>query len=147
MKPGEIMFHRSFRRWLPAILVSALAVAAGCGDDTPDTPTIPTPVLVTETFSGTITPNGAATHTFVSQRAGTVTATLTTVTPDETLVLGLGLGTWNGVVCQVTLANDQARKGSVITGTVSAIGNLCVRVFDNGNFTEPTSYEVVVQHP
>ncbi len=138
---------RSFGRWLPVVALSAaLMAASGCGDDT-TTPTDPTPVPVTETFTGTINPNGAVTHTFVSQRSGSVAAGLLTVSPDSTVVLGMGLGTWNGVTCEIVVANDRALQGSVVSGTATAIGNLCVRLFDVGNFTEPVTYEVRVEHP
>ena len=45
-------------------LAVAMALgAAACGSDTPTTPTTPTtPVTVTDTFAGTLTPNGAASY-------------------------------------------------------------------------------------
>ena len=46
---------RTFR----ALLLLLAPLAAACGDDNPPTnPNTPTPVAVTETFSGTLTPNG-----------------------------------------------------------------------------------------
>jgi hypothetical protein len=77
-----------------------------------------------------------------------VTATLTAVGPDNTVVIGLSLGTWNGVVCHIpTLANDQAVQGSTVTGQATSLGSLCVRVYDVGRLTETISYEVQVSHP
>ena len=65
----------------------------------PDAPTAPT---VTETFTGTLTVNGATTHPFPIDAivGGTVTATLKTIAPDGDSVVGLSLGTWNGSTCQ-----------------------------------------------
>jgi hypothetical protein len=135
--------HRAY-----GLLLAALLTAACGGDDTTTTtPTTPSTVSVTETFGGTLNRNGAVTHTFAAQSSGTVTASLTTVTPDAALVVGLSLGTWNGAICQVVLANDSATQGSVITGTASSTGNLCVRVYDVGNVVTPVSYEVQVVHP
>jgi hypothetical protein len=141
------MPYRPFRRALLAVLIAATVSAAGCDDDT-TTPIEPTlPPTVTESFSGTITPNGAATHPFATQRSGSVEVTLVSVSPDSSVVLGLSLGTWNGVVCQIILANDNATQGAVVSGTVTSFGTLCVRVYDVGRFTEPVSYEVQVVHP
>ena len=134
---------RSIRRWALTSIVALATVACGGAIVTP--PTSPTPVPQIEVFSGTLTRNGAATHTFTSQAGGTVTASLTSISPDA--VVGLSLGTWNGLACQVVIANDAAVLNTVVTGTVSAIGNLCVRVYDVGQFAEPTSYEVQILHP
>ena len=55
-----------------ALLLSALLSTAACGDDAaPTAPTPASPVTVSETFSGSINRNGAATHTFLAQAAGT----------------------------------------------------------------------------
>ena len=130
--------------------VGLVVVMAACGEDPFETPTNPNPpVPVTETFTGTVNQNGAQTHTFSSSASGTVTATLTTLGPDSALIIGLALGTWNGNVCQIVLPKDNATQGSVITGGVSALGNLCVRIYDVGNVTaaEPATYEITVVHP
>jgi len=133
---------------LGSVLMLSLALVS-CGDDT-TTPTTPTtPTTITETFSGTVNQNGAITHTFSSTTSGAVSATLTTLGPDSTAILGMSLGTWNGATCAVVLANDKATQGTVITGGVSAFGNLCVRAYDVGNITPstPFTYEITVVHP
>src|SRR5262249_49356385 len=80
-----------------AIALSAVA----CGSDT-TTPTAPTtPVSSTDTFAGALTPNGAASFPFTTAASGTITATLATLAPNSTLVVGLALGTWNGNSCQI----------------------------------------------
>jgi hypothetical protein len=127
-------------------LAMVLAAVTACGDD-PATPTIPTPVLVTEVFSGTINPNSAATHTFTASSGGTVTLTLTTIGPDSAMISGLALGEWNGTACAETIANDSAVQTSVIIGTATRAGQLCARFRDIGRFVEPTSYELTVLHP
>ena len=133
------------RTTLVLTLLLTAGFAAGCGDD--DTPTAPTdpPVAVTEPFSGTLTLNGAATHSFIVQRAGTATATLTALSPDSAAVISLSLGTWNGQSCQIILANDAATTNSSVVGNASA-GNFCIRVLDVGRLTAPTDYTVTVQH-
>lgn len=138
---------RSISRAGLALLVLATLGFAAC-DNTPDdtvTPTTPT-TTVTETFTGTINPNGAATHSFIVSAGGTVTATLTTITPEDS-VAGLSLGTWNGVICQIVLANDNAVLGNVVPGTASSLGTLCVRINDTGKLTGATDYTITVVHP
>jgi hypothetical protein len=129
-------------RWLAILLFAASAAA--CEDDI-TTPISPDRVAVTETFAGTLTPNDAETFPFASQ-SGLVTATLLNLAPDSTVTLGLSLGTWNGLTCAIVLANDKATQGVAITGTVNALGNLCVRVYDVGTLVEPLTYEVRVVH-
>jgi hypothetical protein len=138
--------YRLFRPTFLAALLLGGFLTAGCGDDDPITPTDPTPPTeLTESFSGTLTVNGAATHPFAVQRAGSATATVTTLSPDSAAVISLSLGTWNGQVCQIILANDAATTNTTVVGTASA-GNFCVRVSDVGRLTQPTDYELTVRH-
>ena len=137
-------------RFVPyALLLGALLTTSACGDNaaTPTTPTSPPPPTITETFSGSINRNGAATHTFLAQAAGTVTATLTTLSPEGTEAIGLSLGTWNGTACQIVIANTAAAQGAVILAVASSAGNLCVFVQDVGKIAVGASYEITVVHP
>jgi hypothetical protein len=135
-------------RVLPRALLVLLALTAGaCGDDDNSTPIAPTPpTTTTETFAGTVNPNGAVTHPFSTFAAGSVTVTLSTLSPEGS-VIGLSLGTWNGAFCQIILANDQAVQGSVVIGNASSLGSLCARVYDVGRLSENASYELTVVHP
>jgi hypothetical protein len=134
---------------LCGLLCGVLVVVTACNSRNPffapvgpSTPLVP----VTDTFSGTVTPNGAVTHDFGVQAGGRVTATLKSLSPDDAVV-GLSLGTWNGSACQIVLANDSARLNAVVIGQASGLGNLCVRVYDVGSISQSTSYEVEVVHP
>ncbi len=141
------------RRSIPALLlvvILATAVAA-CDDETPITPNLPTnpgqPLTFTETFNGAINMNGAATSNFTATTGGSVTATLTTVSPDATIAVGLSLGTWTGSACQVVIANDNALQGAIVTGTVTSAASLCVRIYDIGKVTAPVNYTITVVRP
>ncbi len=138
-----------YRFVLHALLLGALLMTSACGDDasTPTNPTSTPPPTITETFSGSINRNGAATHTFLAQDAGTVTATLTTLSPAGTEAIGLSLGTWNGTACQIVIANTAAAQGAVILAVASSAGNLCVFVQDVGKIAAAASYEITVVHP
>ena len=122
-----------------------LGLSAAC--DEAVTPTAPEePVSIAETFSGTLTLNGASRHTFVTQRAGNVTAALGDLAPDSAAIVSLSLGTWNGQSCQVIIARDDATSQSAVIGTASA-GNFCVRLSDpDGRLTQATEYTVTVTH-
>jgi hypothetical protein len=138
--------YRLTVRYFPA-LVLVLALAA-CGDDEPDTPTAPTPpTIITETFSGTVSLNGAQSHSFATQASGSVTATLKFLVPDPTVAMGFALGTWNGTSCSLVIARTDAVESTVILGAVSALGSLCVYIHDVGNLRAPTEYQIEVQHP
>ena len=131
---------------LLALLTLAASVAFACSDTTTTTPTTPT-TTTTETFTGTLTKNGAVTTQFAVTARGTVTATLTKLDPDSTLAIGVSLGTWNGTSCQIILANDATLVGAGVLGTVSGVGNLCLRVYDVGKLTTSADYSVDVVHP
>jgi hypothetical protein len=127
------------------LLLAPLAAACG-SNNSPTTPTAPSPVAVTEQFSGTLTPNGGRTHDFAVQQAGTVTVRLSALTPEDA-VLGLSLGTWNGVLCQVILPNDKATLNTAVTGTAQNTGLFCARVYDAaGTLTRDVDYTIDVTH-
>ena len=127
-------------------MVLALGAAA-CGNNTTTTPTTTTPVTVTDKFAGTFTSNGAASYAFTTAASGIITATIATLAPDTTLVVGLALGTWNGTACQVVLSKDQATQFSYVIGQASQANTFCVRIYDVGNVTDPATYELQVNHP
>lgn len=124
-------------------------VAAGCGGDIQDLITTPDPVVVTETFTGTLTRNGATSHPFPINfsTGGDVTAVLKTVAPDSTTVVGFSLGTWNGTACQAVISNDRAVQAASLLGRATSTGTLCVRLYDVGTLVDPQDYEVEVTHP
>lgn len=138
--------QRAFWR---SLLLAALVVAGGCDNDVGNTPTEPPPTVI-DTFTGTVNLNGGVTHTFNVAAAGTVIATLTTVTPDSTIPLGFALGTWNNssATCTLTIVKDDAVQGFIHTGIASGLGTLCVRVYDAAaRLTQPLEYSISVEHP
>jgi len=127
-------------------LILACAAASGCADDdtTPTTP-VETPVQITESFQGSINLNGAATHVFVSERAGQASATLTSLSPDSAAIVSFMFGTWNGQYCSVVLVKDDATQAQNLVGNASQ-GSFCVRISDIGRLTAPTDYVITVAH-
>lgn len=95
------------RRWFHSgvltLITAAALSSAGCGSDESSTPTIPTPTAITETFSGTLTVNGAVTFPFFTNGAGSANLVVKTLTPDlvvTTAAEGLGVFTAGETVFQ-----------------------------------------------
>src|SRR4030095_13209154 len=143
--PGSTPNSALFR----SILVASVALAAvACGgsnniiNPTPGTP----PASVTEAFTATVTVNGANTQPFIVSTIGTVSAKITALSPDETVTVGLSLGTWNGAACTLIITNDAAVLNTTVVGTAQTIGQFCARVYDVGKLTAATDYTVEVTH-
>ena len=138
------------RRLTMACMSLLPLLAASCGKDPLAALVAPTvSVTVTDTFSGTVTRNGATSHPFPisSTAGGQVIATLKTVSPDSSAVVGMSLGTWNGSSCQAVISNDRAIVSASILGQATSTGTLCVRIFDVGSLNESQNYEIEVVHP
>ena len=138
------------RHWKMAFAALALAGFAGaCVTSTSTSATTTT----TESFSGTIKPGGGAYHTFTVTQAGTVSATLTSLSPQTTIQMGLGIGTVTGAVCTlVSYASNVTIGGAVqaATGTAQgtvSVGSCCVMIFDVGNVEDSDDYAITVAHP
>jgi photosystem II stability/assembly factor-like uncharacterized protein len=69
--------RRSTFTWL-FVCVLVAALCAGCDSEPAAAPTPEAPVEISEPLTGTLTINGAVTHPFVVQRAGTVVAQIVT---------------------------------------------------------------------
>ena len=131
----------------PFLMMLAAATLAGCSsnDDLPETPTQPTPVQITESFSGNLNVNGARTHSFAVDRAGTVTAQLKALS-DQAATIGVSLGTFNGSACAILLSKTDAVLNSTVTGTAQSTGQFCVWLNDVGRLTAGVDYTIDVTH-
>jgi len=101
----------------------------------------------TETFGGTVGVQGSSRSTFAVAQQGTVTVTLSALSPS--VAMGLGIGTPNGsTACAMTSSTTTALPGSTPQLTVTEPpGNYCVSVYDVGNVTGTVTYSVIVAHP
>jgi hypothetical protein len=125
-----------------ALLSLVLAACGGTDNANPTAPTVNTRV---ERFTGTLTVNGAQTHTFTVEVAGGVLAVLADLTPDGGVV-GFQLGTQNGTLCTAVISADAAEEGERIVGATSTAGELCVRIYDVGRLSAPVNYTVQVEY-
>ena len=134
---------RHFTFFSPLLLA---ATFIGCGSNDPvDIPTQPTLVTITQSFSDTLNINGARTHSFTVDRAGTVSAQLKTLS-DQAATVGVSLGTFNGVACTIIISNTAAVLNTTVTGTAQSTGQFCVWVNDVGKLTAGLDYTIDVTH-
>jgi ABC-type glycerol-3-phosphate transport system substrate-binding protein len=138
-------------RVLRCVVVLAVLVTAGCsGSSSTTSPSTTTPTTFTETFTGTLGPGSGATshvYTFSVANPGTVTATLVSITPDTTAVVGLSLGTFSGTTCTDVIADDQTTQGITLTSSLAVAANLCVRVYLVGPLPNLETYQINAVHP
>jgi hypothetical protein len=144
---GEKM-RRSTVVFLSRAALLTLALVGTACDNGPEIGPTPTPVLVTETFTGTVTLNGAISHNFNASTAGTTTATITALDPSGAFI-GFQMGTWSGAVCTAVLSNEAGTTSSVLAAGTQSAASLCVKLHDpNGILTDkPVTYTVTVTHP
>ena len=146
-------------RTLFALCSIFLAVAgAACKKSTPVTPD---PVETTDTFTGTIQPGGASSHSFTVSYSYAYTNAYFTVTSlksvadgsDKNITIGVGYGLINVGVCtrDTTLSNPAAPVNQEIPTTSAPFLNYmyCVQIFDNSaapTVTEPLTYTLKLRH-
>ncbi len=139
---------KSPRLFVP-LLISTAVLASGCTNPLSDLfGNSSSPSTTTDTFTGTLAPNGSLVFTFSVSAAGSVAITLTAVSPATTAPLGLGVGPSSNGAC--TIANSTSGATAGVTAQLSATenpGTYCVKVSDAGSLTTPSSVTVTVMHP
>lgn len=142
----------------PLLALTAVAVlAAGCGKNTPTSPTTtttPTTAVadpsISETFAGSLPVSGARFYAFEVTAYGTVNVTLDRVgggAVPTTVWIGVGLGVPDGTDCSTnTSLNTQSGGGPHVSSTLAA-GTYCARVYDIGNLAAPAAFSVTIAHP
>jgi hypothetical protein len=136
--------HRFLYRGL--LLSIAILAMGACSNNALTNPLTVTPCPCTDGFSGTLSKNGAFSHTFSITNLGSVTTTIVSLVP-TTQIVGLQLGVWNGVSCTAASSTDTATTNSSITLNASSAGVLCVRLYDVGFISDPVLYQLQVVHP
>ena len=137
------------------VLALVALTASACSDNTLSqlaSASSTTPQTFTDTYTGTLSTNGAFTHIFTIQTLGSVTVTLLSLGPNTSQIVGMSLGVWTGSACSTSpqtggSAVDTAVAGSSITLNATAAGNLCARLYDVGFITQPVIYTMQITHP
>ena len=140
-------------RSVAALAFLGMLSAAACNNGSSSTLPAPSPAMVSDSFTGTVQPQGSQFDTFQVGAAGTVSVTLTTAGPPSTIFMGLGLGVpatgANGQpTCSlVNSANAQAGTTPQIGASTTTAGTLCVSIYDEGNQTGPVDFSITITHP
>jgi hypothetical protein len=121
--------------------VFAVGLGSACSNSaTPDA------ARMTETFTGVLSAGGAATHAFNVSQAGTLDATLTSISPQSTITVGFGVGQVTTGGCSLISVTEGGRVGSDLSGPINP-GSYCVTIYDVGNVQDSVSYTLTVVHP
>jgi hypothetical protein len=150
--------HAALTLIAPYALLAVLASACGAS------PNVSTPVLQTETFTGTLQPLGVDFKTFTiayaistSDLSVTVNSlrTVNGATPVTGITIGLGLGAPSGANCALHLQTPLATLGSELFAPNGAsAGNYCVQISDcptgatgcASTLAEAVTYTMTVKH-
>ena len=133
-------------------------LAAGCGKDTPTSPTTTTTTTtqtaaaptMTQEFDGVVPVGGSSFYSFTTTTYGTVNVTLTAVGGSfvpPTVMLAVGIGQPAGTDCVTTTSvNTAAGTTAQVTGTYDP-AVYCAKVTDIGNLFAPASFSVSIAYP
>ena len=156
------MERRAMARLSPIALGAILlCFVTSCGGSSP---TAPTPVPQTETFTGTLQPLGVDFKTFAvayaqgSTDLSVIVNSLTTVassTPVTGITIGVGFGAVSGSSCVLQVQTPVANLGQELFAPNGAsAGSYCVQIFDcptgatgcTSLLTEAVTYSMTVKH-
>jgi len=120
--------------------LAAALLATACGSTT--TSSAPT---TTQTFSGTLTSGGASLQLVTVAKDGEIDLTLTSLVPQTTITVGLGLGVPQNGTCGLLDDIENAKIASVLSDEVTA-GTYCILIYDVGNIQGSDTYTLTVAH-
>jgi hypothetical protein len=154
------MLSHAGTRLAPLALVGLLLpLAAGCGSAT-----APSPVLKTETFTGTLQPLGLDFKTFTiaySQSTSDLSVivdslkTVASSTPVTGITIGIGFGAVSGSSCSLQIQTPTAALSQELFAPNGAsAGTYCVQIYDcptgttscSSTLTEAVTYSMTVKH-
>jgi len=131
----------------PRSLAALGLLLATLGASCSSTPASPTGPSTKETFSGTIGVGGSASHDVTVGTSSNLTVTLTSLVPQTTITVGLGVGQPDAATGTCVLASytNSANAGRAITVAVNK-GTLCTKIYDVGNILTTVDYTLSVEH-
>jgi hypothetical protein len=139
-------------RYAHITLLLVAALGAGCGDDTPTSPTSTTPVTVTEQFAGTVPVGATRFYSYEVTSAGTSAITLASLSaPGSRLPsaarVQLGVGIPAGEGCAVSQSVVTAPALSAQLSVSQAAGIYCTSITDLGELTGEADFIIRIVHP
>ena len=102
----------------------------------------------TDTFSSFLSIGGSSAHTFPVSQGGTISLTLTSVTPSSTVGVAIGIPSSSSSICELTSSlNATAATTAQISLPVDP-GTYCAEVYDPGTVKAPgVAFSLAVTHP
>ncbi len=146
---------------LVALCATFATFASGCGDSNP---AAPTPVVQSESFTGTLQPLGVDFKTFTiaytqgtTDLSVTITSLMTVAnaTPVTGITVGIGFGTVSGSTCAPQIQAPAAPLNQELFAPNGAsAGAYCVQISDcptgatgcTSTLTEAVTYSMTVKH-
>lgn len=132
---------RSAAGTLPVILI----LCSCSGDVT--TPTAASTSPATTVFASQFAARGDASRSFSVSSTGSIEITLTSVTPETVVGLGIGIPRADGANCNLSQSLETG-PGSApqIVAAVDG-GTYCVKVYDIGSVRDSVNFSVTLVHP
>jgi hypothetical protein len=131
------------RAWsAAALLLIAPLLAAGCGGG----PVDPSK-NVTETFPGTLQPQGGQRFTMSINNTGEFSVKITALSPNPTSVVGTEFDFGANCEALVQRNNFSTLNTVVLNGPILQKGPYCVVIYDIGVLTTAQNFTITVSHP
>jgi hypothetical protein len=136
------------RRWTTLfsgrhlLAVAATILLGACGGSS----TSPSGTPKTDTITGVLSATGSSAESVLVNGTGDMVVQLTSLSPQSTITVGLGVGLPSGSNCGILEYNDSAKVGSLLSLPVSN-GIYCWILVDTGNVSGSVNYTVTVTHP
>jgi hypothetical protein len=139
---------RFFLSIVSALVMITSSACTNALNDLLGSSSTPSSNTTTDTFNGTLAPNGSLVFTFSVAASGSVAVTLTAVSPAATGPLGLGIGPSSNGSCSIANATSGATAGaSPQLSATENPGTYCVKVSDAGTLVTTSTVTVTVTHP
>jgi hypothetical protein len=137
-------------RTLTRLFGAAAAIgSAACNQASNPTAPSTSASPVSVVYDSQLYPRGSASRTVTLTQSGTVLLTLTSVRPDPSVSLGVGLGIprADGGGCHLSQSvNTASGTAAQLSATVDS-GTYCVKVYDVGTLTGDVSFSLTIVHP
>jgi hypothetical protein len=141
-----------------AALLAVVLVCAGCGDDTPTSPSS-TPANATERFDAIINVRDSKFFPFSVGSSGTTTINLASLSPidrpgvvNATMEIGWGkaIKDENGTVVSCNLARviqTTPALAAQLSDTLTPASDYCANIADVGGLRESVNFSMRISHP
>jgi hypothetical protein len=132
---------RNAHRWLRLLGIGLAVLTGACASAA-----LPTGATNSQTFTGVLSASGAVVQSVTVAGSGEFDLTLSSLTPQTTITVGLGIGQPANGTCGLLTSIENAKVGSLVSLTAVA-GAYCVVIYDIGNVQGSDTFTLTVVHP